>query len=749
MSFGSFEDRLIRVFGQWGMIDDGGDSDTGNADGQVATDFSDQGHPPVSDSEKTKLLKEISELTEAFVGMQAVSASHSVRYLNYITAALFELISHDDQDIRVAADEAINKIAKLLLNSLLVKLESGKNYLRRAAADIIVSSVIHSRSPRELSYRLLQQLAVRIFSLKQQFFLKSELPIGGSPAAAAVGCGGVVSLFEVATRLQGCLLALRNLARSLTELSITTNHPTEDTSKRSHLSSTALVRLTSPDASDRSVESGRSKDSQKKATAADAAFHLISLPDCVRCFMEDWSEPSLETWWWTVVWMECLELSCLLYPTSGEKTAVASASLVSTAALECLLTIGLPPCLADGASSILPSNFCNALQIFFKNGPSAALPIDDLASAAPQSVGGSETLDPENLSITDLQASGAVAEQRVRDPNRSDAEEREEERKEHPKPVVLLRTTILVSTRSSEQSVQDDLREFNHQPTPASVHSARTLSGVCLEGETEVDHEFCSGNSDAPTEDSSQSTQFLRLDIFDEVLSGKLFPPAKWILPLFALRFDLLPTEFRTLNKIHAAPPSRTSSQILAVSCLGQLAKTSSREFLDALHLDLFFGKSFPEPSRPSPITGADLALHLMRHTDPQIRGNACILAGNLLLAAALQCLAYEGIDEEVTIGEKEIDQLDALLGCLMDLLEREVVNAPVAASNWYPTLTCGSSKLGSSQRPHPGQPSRPAGYTRWGSPVLCVPPLLVCLTPELPTSPLSKSPTVGATATP
>uniref|UniRef100_A0A0X3NWT4 Huntingtin n=2 Tax=Schistocephalus solidus TaxID=70667 RepID=A0A0X3NWT4_SCHSO len=766
MSFGSFEDRLIRVFGQWGMIDDGGDSDTGNADGQVATDFSDQGHPPVSDSEKTKLLKEISELTEAFVGMQAVSASHSVRYLNYITAALFELISHDDQDIRVAADEAINKIAKLsdvyltqhviceffiemkrnrskralaaamkkfsacvhkvnpkkrrmyainllpvlrgvferdedlvwetlassvpsiteyifphasllelsslLLNSLLVKLESGKNYLRRAAADIIVSSVIHSRSPRELSYRLLQQLAVRIFSLKQQFFLKSELPIGGSPAAAAVGCGGVVSLFEVATRLQGCLLALRNLARSLTELSITTNHPTEDTSKRSHLSSTALVRLTSPDASDRSVESGRSKDSQKKATAADAAFHLISLPDCVRCFMEDWSEPSLETWWWTVVWMECLELSCLLYPTSGEKTAVASASLVSTAALECLLTIGLPPCLADGASSILPSNFCNALQIFFKNGPSAALPIDDLASAAPQSVGGSETLDPENLSITDLQASGAVAEQRVRDPNRSDAEEREEERKEHPKPVVLLRTTILVSTRSSEQSVQDDLREFNHQPTPASVHSARTLSGVCLEGETEVDHEFCSGNSDAPTEDSSQSTQFLRLDIFDEVLSGKLFPPAKWILPLFALRFDLLPTEFRTLNKIHAAPPSRTSSQILAVSYLGQLAKTSSREFLDALHLDLFFGKSFPEPSRPSPITGADLALHLMRHTDPQIRGNACILAGNLLLAAALQCLAYEGIDEEVTIGEKEIDQLDALLGCLMNLLERE-----------------------------------------------------------------------------
>ncbi|VDL88821.1 unnamed protein product [Schistocephalus solidus] len=31
------------------------------------------------------------------------------------------------------------------------------------------------------------------------------------------------------------------------------------------------------------------------------------------------------------------------------------------------------------------------------------------------------------------------------------------------------------------------------------------------------------------------------------------------------------------------------------------------------------------------------------------------------------------------------------------------VVNAPVTASSWYPTLTCGSSKLGSSQRPTPG----------------------------------------------
>ncbi|VDL90196.1 unnamed protein product [Schistocephalus solidus] len=39
-----------------------------------------------------------------------------------------------------------------------------------------------------------------------------------------------------------------------------------------------------------------------------------------------------------------------------------------------------------------------------------------------------------------------------------------------------------------------------------------------------------------------------------------------------------------------------------------------------------------------------------------------------------------------------------------------EVVYAPVAASNWYPTLTCGSAKLDSSQQPHPQQQSQPAG---------------------------------------
>ncbi len=47
---------------------------------------------------------------------------------------------------------------QLLLKSLLESLESDRNYIRRSAADMLASSVVYSRLPHELSYRLLQQL---------------------------------------------------------------------------------------------------------------------------------------------------------------------------------------------------------------------------------------------------------------------------------------------------------------------------------------------------------------------------------------------------------------------------------------------------------------------------------------------------------------------------------------------------------------------------------------------------------------
>ncbi|VDL86342.1 unnamed protein product [Schistocephalus solidus] len=88
-----------------------------------------------------------------------------------------------------------------------------------------------------------------------------------------------------------------------------------------------------------------------------------------------------------------------------------------------------------------------------------------------------------------------------------------------------------------------------------------------------------------------------------------------------------------------------------------------------------------------------------------------------------------------------QIEELNKLLGTLI-ASNNLGVNSPVAASNWYPTLTCGSSKLGSSQRLHPGlNKVRVSG-------VVCTstPGMSDSRTSHLP---LSKSHTVGATATP
>ncbi|VUZ46539.1 unnamed protein product, partial [Hymenolepis diminuta] len=221
--------------------------------------------------------------------MQSLSPANALSYLSYVTGTLFELVSHPDPDVRMAADEGINQIVKLadiqlvqhvicevfleikrslharsltsalrkfsasigrinpkkrriyavnilpvlsglinreeemvwecfaetiepiaififphtsqqelitlLLKGLLEKLESEKNYIRRSAATILASSVVHSRLPHELSYLLIQQLISRISVLKQRFLFKDSKTSSSSAAG-----------------LQGCLWGLRNIA---------------------------------------------------------------------------------------------------------------------------------------------------------------------------------------------------------------------------------------------------------------------------------------------------------------------------------------------------------------------------------------------------------------------------------------------------------------------------------------------------------------------------------------------------------
>lgn len=88
-----------------------------------------------------------------------------------------------------------------------------------------------------------------------------------------------------------------------------------------------------------------------------------------------WAEQKrLETWWWRVIRLECLELAAFV-----KRPAVESGSgysLVQSAALECLLEVLNIP--IDMQASPEDSQ---ALLAFFTNGPTDVQPLDLLSAS--------------------------------------------------------------------------------------------------------------------------------------------------------------------------------------------------------------------------------------------------------------------------------------------------------------------------------------------------------------------------------
>lgn len=102
MSYSSFEGRLLEVFTNLGMVEK--DSSKGNDEALVDL---------VADIPKVKLIKDVGQLTESFLAMQSISPGNALNYLSFVTGTLFELVSHPDPDVRMAADEGINQIVKV------------------------------------------------------------------------------------------------------------------------------------------------------------------------------------------------------------------------------------------------------------------------------------------------------------------------------------------------------------------------------------------------------------------------------------------------------------------------------------------------------------------------------------------------------------------------------------------------------------------------------------------------------------
>ncbi|EUB56129.1 zinc finger protein [Echinococcus granulosus] len=101
MSYSSYEGRLLEVFSHFGMIQK--DASEEGEDALISV---------ILKIPKTRLLKDIGQLTEAYLAMQSLNPSNAVNYLSFVTGTLFELVSHPDPDVRMAADEGINQIVK-------------------------------------------------------------------------------------------------------------------------------------------------------------------------------------------------------------------------------------------------------------------------------------------------------------------------------------------------------------------------------------------------------------------------------------------------------------------------------------------------------------------------------------------------------------------------------------------------------------------------------------------------------------
>ncbi|KAL5106883.1 hypothetical protein TcWFU_005808 [Taenia crassiceps] len=426
------------------------------------------------------------------------------------------------------------ELITLLLRRLLEKVECEKNYIRRSAATILASSVVHSRLPHELSYQLIQQLIGRVLVLKQRFLSGGPTARAGGVAMAAVG-------------LQGCLCTLRNLA-----------------SLYSRIPATVLVNE-------------RNKTKGRPSPSTYLAAPLVAMGVETADFVS-WSRESLEFFWWSAVRLLCLQLACRKYQTTSSSMSASSSVMVCTAALECLLEI-LSSTPAGRPPTELPEGFQEVLRIFCSmkksHSPSAALHLDDYESS---------------VDASDADDGSSIASQST----------------------MPLNSTILESGGEKISLVKRNLIP-TAPSTPAQQETEALPNGLP------------SSQADATDEMEPEDE--------NEILATSMHS----FLGLFAHRFGLMSG---------APSTARAAAQSLAVACLAKLSLT--------LPPGLFFEPLQPT-SQPSEeedeaaksVTGIEMALHLMHHSDPQVRGNACLLVGNILHSTSTHALikSSSGLD--------------------------------------------------------------------------------------------------------
>ncbi|VDM03664.1 unnamed protein product [Schistocephalus solidus] len=167
----------------------------------------------------------------------------------------------------------------------------------------------------------------------------------------------------------------------------------------------------------------------------------------------------------------------------------------------------------------------------------------------------------------------------------------------------------------------------------------------------------------------------------------------------------------------HSALYKKTTLPDMATSAMA-VADSSNGKFAVPRKASVFRRRRTKKGSTVTAGSGAALDSLLPpvpKSTDRRAH-SICLLSRHSSVSTSSDLAKSPSSDSSFSGFGSSVEPPDLLTGCLAAVANRPQLSL-------YPTLTYGSSKLGSSQRPHPGQQSRLAGLTKRGSPVLYVPP--------------------------
>ncbi|GAA56505.1 huntingtin [Clonorchis sinensis] len=119
-----------------------------------------------------------------------------------------------------------------------------------------------------------------------------------------------------------------------------------------------------------------------------------------------------------------------------------------------------------------------------------------------------------------------------------------------------------------------------------------------------------------------------------------------WLVSYLMLQFRVLPdTVTGPLALLPRSPTNpRTCNQLLAIACLTQIASCCPNQFFRPISLSQFCALDSMEAETPTSYPSTvDILLRLLHtHSDPQLRGQVCVLLGQLISA----CLVHDSLLE-------------------------------------------------------------------------------------------------------